>query len=212
MQITLQNGSLWAPEFKTKKLVDITHEAERYLQHGTLNLDNAIVADFISVLQKNPALRSMFAGSKTAIYENVVFSDPREEKVLLSKSTLEKYIYFCEGRTHEAVCSHITDKSKSDYIAIITEHYKNEISHDVGSFNEITEFSLSLANIKDIYLKPIRYVTTIRQEDKFEIKKNTPKEMKLLFAFTLLASNLNEMIFSLKDEMNLSERVECSYE
>ena len=60
MILYIKNGSLLTKRFKDEEIVDITHEAERYLFGTTNDCSEEIIGDLFEILNKNENLRKIF--------------------------------------------------------------------------------------------------------------------------------------------------------
>lgn len=205
MILYIKNGSLLTKRFKCEELVDITHEAERYLFDTTIDCSEAIVGDLFEILNKNETLRKIFTEKRTEVYKDYNFGSERlNNAVLKDDKSLKKFINHYKDKTREEIQKEIDNCNVED---VELKEIELEITYELNSISSVvdmvgigldeTRYSLSLSSIDKKYFIPlvIRYYKEVTDDETGEeYFEQFDGQISTLKFFHEIFKNLDEMI------------------
>lgn len=205
MIIYLKNESLWAEQYLSKELIDITLEAEKYLFGTSIDCSEAVIGDFLMVLAKNQYLKEIFTEKRKMIYKNVPFEDEKIENIFLNDSSLKKMVEVYQKTSKEDIKKRmlINDTSlKYLEVEVVEERLNNQTYIDfIGVGNKNEKYSMSMGSIDNFFFTPLRinyYTTFLDGKVRFFEEGSSNMKLSTQRFFHELSKNLNEMV--LKDE------------
>lgn len=212
MNIYLKNGRIYAHEFQSENLVDVTSEAEKYLFGSNVICEESVLGDVIELFVNNQLLQKIFLDKKKIVTQNRKFEDERIERILKSECMTSKFVKHFKNLSREEILKEIQEKYDMEPSSIEVVFRRDfdinnrlEDSELIASMIDNSEnYALSLDSVTKFYLSPLKiksfvFVKNPTKNDADNLDDNNVISHPYMKSITLgefllgVVSTLNEM-------------------